>query len=306
MQTAIITGATSGIGISIIEACLRHDCHVVALSRKGSPNISRLNPFHQIDVVEGGLADLEQFTAAHNLSEDRVFFHLAWSHTDKIGRNDPLQQQENIQYTLEALQFAKRIGCKKFIGAGSQAEYGVHTGSKTGPDSAAFPNTAYGICKYSAGELGSILADQIGIDFLWVRIFSVYGEYDSPETMIQSSLARMAEGVHCSFTEGTHLWDYLYSADAGEAFYLIGEKSTGNRVYCLGSGEARPLKEYICEMRDIIRPGLKLGFGEIPYTNQNRFNLCADISSLQQDTGWTPKTDFGTGIRRILASKSHG
>ena len=33
-------------------------------------------------------------------------------------------QNANIKYTLDAVELAKRLGCKTFIGAGSQAEYG--------------------------------------------------------------------------------------------------------------------------------------------------------------------------------------
>ena len=41
------------------------------------------------------------------------------------------------------------------------------------------------------------------------------------------------------------MWDYLYSKDAGKAFYLLGEKGINGKVYCIGGGEARPLKDYI-------------------------------------------------------------
>ena len=300
MQTAIITGATSGIGVSLIEACRKHGCKVIAVARRNSPNIQRLEQFQGLCIVEGGLAELRQFVLARCLAKDSVFYHLAWSDTDKVGRNDPQLQQKNIASTMDALRLAKELGCRQFVGAGSQAEYGVHIGPKTGPDSPACPNTAYGICKYAAGRLGAMLAEQLGIDFSWVRIFSVYGEYDLPGTLIQSTIAKLIQGEHCSFTEGTHLWDYLYSADAGKALYLIGEKVAGTHVYCLGSGQARLLREYICEMRDMIRPEAVLGLGEIPYSDQNRFDLCADIASLQKDTGWKPETDFQMGIRYIL------
>ena len=37
-------------------------------------------------------------------------------------------QLQNIQYTLDAVRLAKRLGCKVFVGAGSQAEYGRYEG----------------------------------------------------------------------------------------------------------------------------------------------------------------------------------
>lgn len=55
-------------------------------------------------------------------------------------------------------------------------------------------------------------------------------------------------------------WDYLYSKDAGRAYYLIGEKGRNGAVYCVGSGQARPLKEYIEEMARLTNaeaPGIR-------------------------------------------------
>lgn len=304
MKTAVITGATSGLGIAVIEECLAQNCQVIALLRENSPSIQRLPKSDQLKIVHFSLDTMDTIKSLPWPCEDGVFYHFAWMGTSKKERMDPEVQQKNITFTLEAMRLAKRLNCRKFVGAGSQAEYGIHTMPKTTPQSPAAPNSAYGISKYAAGKLGAILAKQLELDFFWVRVFSVYGPYDIPGTMIQSSLERMKRGEHCSFTAGTHLWDYLYSTDAGKAFYSIGERATGNKVYCLGSGQARPLKEYICEMRDIVAPGLDLGLGEISYNEQNRAGICADITLLEEDTGWKPETDFQSGIKQILAQKS--
>jgi len=300
MKTAIITGASSSIGISLVEECLQKKCKVIALIRKDSVNAERLPQSDNIKLIDCDLERLQSLEAIYPLCEDSVFFHLAWAGTDRERRNDTNIQQKNIRYTLDALKLAQRSNCKKFIGAGSQAEYGIHVDAKTSPDSPVFPNTAYGIGKYAAGRLASILAEQIGMNFFWVRIFSVYGKYDLPTSMIKSTIEKMKRTEHCSFTLGTHYWDYLYSSDAGKALYSIGNRSNGNKIYCLGSGHARPLKEYIFDMRDIIAPGLKVGLGEIPYDEKNEISMCADIDLLHKDTGWIPETDFRTGIKMIL------
>lgn len=46
-----------------------------------------------------------------------------------------------------------------------------------------------------------------------------------------------------SFTKGGQIWDYLYAKDAGGIlFSLGGDKSINGKIYCLGSGVAKPLK----------------------------------------------------------------
>lgn len=304
MKTVVITGATSSIGVALVKTCLSEGCYVIALTRLDSEHNVRLPDSKQLKLVQFDLRQGTDFPLIDVPCD--VFYHLAWCGTGKSKRSDIALQAKNIQYTLNVIKLAKRLGCKKFVGAGSQAEYGQHYLPQTGPDDPVRPDTAYGISKYTAGRLGGLLASQLEMDYFWVRVFSVYGENDLPDTMIHTSLVKMKAGIECSFTAGTHFWDYLYSADAGRAFYLIGEKSVGNKIYCLGSGKARPLKQYICEMRDIVNPNLDLKFGEIPYSGGNGMSMCANIAALQRDTAWKPEVEFQEGIKNILNSFRNG
>lgn len=66
----------------------------------------------------------------------------------------------------------------------------------------------------------------------------------------------------------------------------------------LGSGQTKTLKEYIGLMRDAVKPGLEIGFGERPYNDHQVMHLEADISALKEDTGYVPKTTFEEGIKK--------
>lgn len=295
---AVITGITSMLGLSTARACLNRGWKVIGILREGSNRKRAVPKWEGLTLLECNL-DRMAFMNGESLPECDVFYHFAWAYTDRAGRSDPDLQQKNIEYTLDAVTLASRMGCKKFVGAGSQAEYGWHYGEKTTPETPTAPTMAYGICKLAAGKLARQRAAALGMDCFWVRIFSVYGTNDLPGTMISSTIEKLRKAEHCSFTAGTHLWDYLYAEDAGEAFALIGERAVGNKIYCLGSGEARPLREYIFILRDVVSPGAQLGMGEIPYPPQGGMSLCADISALTEDTGWMPKTDFRQGIEII-------
>lgn len=297
MNKVIVSGATSMLGLALIGKCIENNVRVTALVRKNSEHIKRLPKSDLINVVD---CDLNQI-ATLDLDEGYdVFYHFGWANTQKGGRNIPEMQNENIRFTLDAIHLAKRTGCKKFVGAGSQAEYGRHTEEKTGPDTPVDPQTAYGVAKYAAGKLGAIEASRLGLSFIWVRIFSVYGEYDTSLSLISTTIDKLRKGEHCSFTKAEHQWDFLYSADAGNAFYLIGKKSEGNKVYCLGSGESKPLKDYIYIIRDKIAPGVELGIGEIPSDNSNTQGMCADINELKKDIGFSPVVSFIHGLENII------
>ena len=101
-----------------------------------------------------------------------------------------------------------------------------------------------------------------GRGHIWTRILSVYGPHDGPATMISGTIRKLLHGEKPALTAGIQQWDYLYAADAAAAFYALAVSGQDGRVYPLGSGTARPLKDYIEALRDAIDPALPLGLGD--------------------------------------------
>ena len=81
---------------------------------------------------------------------------------------------------------------------------------------------------------------------------------------------------------------------------MIGEKGKNGSVYCVGSGHSRRLKDYILKIRDIAAPSASPGIGKKPYPAQPVMRLCADISSLTDDTGFIPEYEFSEGISEMV------
>ena len=204
-----------------------------------------------------------------------------------------------MKYALDAVKMAKSLGCKKFIGAGSQAEYGRVEGILKS-DTPTKPETGYGIAKLCAGQMTKRLAYELGIEHIWVRVLSVYGPNDTPNSMVMSAINKLKEGVVAEFTKGEQMWDYLYSADAARAFFLLGEKGVSGKTYVLGSGKVRPLKEYIEIIRSTVNPQGKINLGAIEYGENQVMHLRADIGELHKDTGFEPKFEFEQGIRLFI------
>ena len=113
-----------------------------------------------------------------------------------------------------------------------------------------------------------------------------------------STLIKIGKGERPVFTAGEQIWDYLFSKDAARALYLLGATESAKGIYCLGSGNPQPLKEYICAIRDAVDADAEIGLGEVPYAKNQVMYLCADISKLTTDTGFVPQTDFAEGIRK--------
>lgn len=299
IQTAVVTGPTGAIGIALCEKLLRENVTVYAVCRPGSSRIKDLPKAAALHVVECDAKELATLPQKMEGVSVDAFFHFAWAHTIGQGRNDMPAQIENIQSTIDAVRAAKALGCQVFLGAGSQAEYGRVEGLLKS-DTPAFPENGYGMAKLCAGQMSRVEAKALDIDHVWVRILSVYGPHDGPMTMISGTIRKLLAGERPALTAGIQRWDYLYAGDAADAFYLAACHGRNGAVYPLGSGQAMPLKDYIIQMRDAIDPALPLGLGEVPYGPLQVMHLQADISALQADTGFAPKTPFAEGIRKTM------
>ena len=103
-----------------------------------------------------------------------------------------------------------------------------------------------------------------------------------------------------NLTKCEQKWDYLYSGDAGEAFFLMGVKGKPGSVYCVGSGETLPLYEYIDIIVNTVGKESKPKIGTLSYAENQVMYLCADIETLKKDTGFKPKTTFKNGIKNTF------
>ncbi len=300
VKRAVLTGPTGAIGRALCWELAKSGIQVYAVCRPESSRAASLPEHPGVIRVDCDIAELEKLPERIPGGAD-AFFHFAWAHTIGPGRNDMPAQIHNIRYTIDAVQAAAALGCKVFIGAGSQAEYGRVEGVIK-PETPCFPENGYGIAKLSAGFMSRIECQKYGIDHIWTRILSVYGPGDGPATMISGTIRQLLAGEKPTLTAGVQMWDYLYSEDAARAFHAIAVHGVGGKTYVLGSGTARPLKEYIEQLRDTIDPSLPLEFGEIPYGPLQVMHLQADITELQKDTGFAPEIPFELGIQHTINS----
>jgi acetolactate synthase-1/2/3 large subunit len=302
MKSIALTGATSMIGIALIKQCVQNNITVLALVRSGSLRRDRVPDSDLVTILECDLDSLARSNIPSNVTLPvDIFYHIGWEATDKAERNSCDRQLKNIVYTLDAVSFAKKLGCRRFIGTGSQAEYGNASMPLNG-NIPVDPETAYGVVKYTAGKLSKIECDELNLEYIWVRILSVYGVNDNDNTLIKNFINKCKNNQSMSLSACTHVWDYLYEDDAGRALLSIGKKGISGKIYCLGSGAGRPLKEYLEAIKNIINPNYQPDYGKIPYTKKSIRYLCADISELTTDTGWKPEISFEEGVRKMIGA----
>lgn len=293
--SVVITGPTGAIGYALCNLLLEKGIKVYGVVRPNSSRISSIP--NGVEIIECDISNYSNLPRM--ISTADAFVHLAWSNTFGEGRNNMPSQIANIQYAIDAVDAANVMECKVFVGAGSQAEYGrVNVPLK--PETPCFPENGYGMAKLCAGEMTRVECNKLGIDHIWIRILSVYGPHDNPNSLISYTISMLKKGEKPILTKCEQMWDYLYSGDVAMAFYLALIHGKNGAVYPLGSGECRPLHEYVNDIRDLINPSLEIGFGEKQYPDKQVMYLKSDITQIIDDVGFSCNFSFKEGIEKIL------
>jgi len=300
----IITGATGFIGCALCEEFLRHGDDVVAVVRPGTAKKEKLLRLKEnkpentgsLQIAELELENLEQLATGYQVQAD-VFYHLAWNGSSGADRENFEIQLSNVHYTGAAIRAAKLCGCQAFIGAGSQAEYGVIRETakegKTLPD----PFMMYGAAKLAACSMGKLLAKQQGIRFLWPRIYSVYGVGENPGTLINYVMESLLQGQVPELSPCENMWNFLYITDCCKLLRMLGSVSEEG-IYHIASKDTRLLKEFVCELRDTVAPGTELGFGKKTANPDRTFWLEPEVNRLTLNR----YVEFREGILKKMKS----
>lgn len=299
IKNAIVTGATSFIGMALIEVLAQSGINVVAIIRPKSARKKLLRGlFPDVSVVECELNDLYRLSLPNDKYD--VLFHIGWTSDFCNSRFNLEGQLQNVTYCENAVKLAAKYNCKKYLCVGSQAECGIVNmpiNSMT-PDN---PITAYAEAKCIAYDKTKKMCHEYGIEQYWPRLLSAYGPYDRNTTMIMSCINACKEKKKLDLTPAEQIWDYVYVGDVAKALLAIVEKGTSEKKYSIASGVGRPLKEYIGIISDIMEyPDLLYGIGKRQYAESQVMYLVGDIEELKKDTNFNIKCGFELGIKKIL------
>lgn len=297
MKKAIVTGGTGFIGSWLVQELLEKEIHVTVIVRNKEKLLDEFKNNSSISIIEKEIEDIS-VDDFDDIGYD-VFFHLGWGGVAPENKNSIEMQLNNISMSLHALEVANSIGCKKFIASGTVAEY-VFCDDVMDVNAKQTPNDMYGAAKVSAHYFLEVRARQLNQPFIWMVIPSTFGERRHDNNIITYTITSLLKGQKPTYGNLNQMWDFLYVKEVVRAIYLIGEKGKTEKVYGIGSGEYRPLKDYIEIIRDLIDPELPLGIGDVPALSEKTFSSCVNIYDLSKDTGFIPQISFYEGIKKTI------
>jgi nucleoside-diphosphate-sugar epimerase len=298
MKNVIISGATSFIGVQLIQELLINGYYITAIVRHDSANRVRLPKVERLKIIE---LEMEKYHLLSNILCDKqydIFYHLAWEGTRDPQRNNEQLQLKNYLNSVIAMEVASKLKCKVFVGCGSQAEYGRCEGRIT---EERFPNpiSEYGKAKLKTNIALTDLSGKYDIKFIWARIFSVYGKYDNKDTLIMSSLQSFLRNSELNLTKCMQMWDFIHVEDAARAIYLLSTQKCETGTYHIASGISKPLKEFVLEMKKVTGSRSTLNFGAIPYGPDGAVSFEPVIDKLKNNLNWSCRVSFEDGISNL-------
>lgn len=295
MKSAIVTGASGFVGGAVLRELLDSGYTVYAVIREGRevllPKTERCVP------VFCDLSEMKSLVEKIPAGSASLFYHFAWSGSAGTDRANTELQLQNAQWTVDCLRVAKELGCSRFIVAGSIMEQetiaAVYAqGNKPGL------GYVYGSGKVVAHAMCKSIAANIGIDLLWTFITNAYGVGERSPRMVNTTIQKCIRKQSPQFTAGTQNYDFVYIDDVARAFRLIGEKGLAFNDYLIGSGVARPLREFLLEMKEAIAPDLPFIFGDIPFTGIDLPLTSFSCMKTELDTGFRAEVSFSEGCKR--------
>ncbi len=295
MKKAIVSGANGFVGSALAKELVDNDVEVIALDMEGHddnlPQSDRLTflPFDMTRVFE----IKERLKGV----DADTFFHFAWAGSAGEARADVTLQLNNAKWTVDCLTLAKELGCSRFVNAGSVMELETIAATFQEENRPGL-GYIYGSGKLVAHTICKSVAASLGIDLIWAMITNAYGIGEKNARMVNTTIKKCIMGENPRFTAGTQNYDFVYIDDVARAFRLIGERGKPFCEYMIGSSHAKPLKEFLLEMRDAVAPELEFVFGDIPYTGVNQPLTDFDCSRTERDTGFKARISFGEGCKR--------
>ena len=322
-KSVLITGGAGFIGSHLIRRLVNRypnsdfvnlDALTYAGDLKKLEDVSDLKNYQ---FVEGDILDA---SLLKSLFKEHLFdgvIHLAAeSHVD-LSVKEPLNfAQTNIMGTLMMLQAANQAWKAEMEGKlfyhvstdevyGSLGEKGLF--EETTPYD---PRSPYSASKAASDHFVRAYHHTFGLPVVLSNCSNNYGPDQFPEKLIPLIIMNiLAENPLPVYGDGQNIRDWLYVDDHAEAIDLIFNKGKIGETYNVGGNNEIRNIEIVSQLIKICDRHLNRVKGSseklIEFVMDrpgHDYRYAIDASKLENELGWTPKTNFKEGLDRTVRS----
>jgi len=236
MKHILLTGATGFVGRQVLKK-------LSSIAEVKLSVIVRPSKVYQVKdiasikkvIVTDDLFKESQTWWENTCHDIDLVIHCAWY--AEAGKY--LNSSKNVDCLIGSLmlvQGAVRAGVKRILGIGSCLEYNIDK-EVLDVGTELKPNTLYAATKVSLYEAWRLYLKQEKVDFIWCRLFYLYGEGEDDRRLVAYVRKQIKQGKDVLMTEGNQVRDYLdVSVAGGKIADLAIGKETGLYNICSGQG----------------------------------------------------------------------
>ncbi|MFI8751696.1 NAD-dependent epimerase/dehydratase family protein [Vreelandella lionensis] len=215
MTKILVTGATGFVGRHIVNALLKSDVSLTLVVRTGKEH-----EYERCMRVDRIISTPDLFSEDESWWEDichgiDTVIHSAWYMEPKKYLNS----SKNIDCLVGTLAIAKgaaTAGVRRFLGIGTCFEYDLYAGEDLSINSPLHPTSSYAAAKISTFLTLSQWLPSQSVEFLWCRLFYLYGEGESESRLVPYIRKQLINGEPAKLTSGTQVRDFLDVKRVGE------------------------------------------------------------------------------------------
>lgn len=296
MKKVLLTGASGFIGRHCVEPLLArsYEVHAVSLNvptsgRGDMPGVH----WHSADLL-----DADRVRSLMSTVEPTHLLHLAWYAVPGKYRMSP-ENLRWVQTSLELYMAFAACGGRRVVGAGSCIEYGREDARCAEGTTTLTPSTLYGACKHALRVMSEAFAREAGLSAAWGRVFFLYGPHEHPDRLVAHIMRSVFGGERVRTTHGNQVRDLLHVADVAAALVALLDSDVCGAVN-IASGLPVTLKELFGKIAELTGRGDLIEVGALPALEGESPVICADVTRLRDEVGWSPQYDLNRGIEETV------
>ena len=292
MKRVLVTGASGFIGRAALAPLAARGFEVHAVSRRPPRDAGAGVTWHAHDLLAAGepARVVERVRPTHLL-------HLAWYAVPGKYWTAP----ENVDWVAASAALARAFaehGGRRFVGAGTCAEYAPAAGNCDERATPLAPATLYGTCKHATRiVIESLAAGRFS--FAWGRIFFLYGPHEHESRLVPGVVRALLAGREALCTAGTQVRDFMHVEDVAAAFAALLDSDVDGAVN-IASGEPVALAEVVrtiarqLDAEPLVRLGARpIPAGELP-------SITAATARLRDEVGWGHGRSLESGLAETI------
>lgn len=308
-RSALVVGGTGFIGNNLLRQLVNNGFQTTAIAFDDRRQAERLAPVAGLNILSAVSSNPMDLDEAVSDQRFDYIINLASGGVGPEDRAAKTLEQGNLVFLTRLLEVFQVNPPKLFIHAGSWSQY-AWPDNKTpiSENHSQQYGAGYGGAKSIAERDGSACAARLGIAFVTLRLFHVYGPGEPEHRLTPYLISRMAAGNDAELSPGGQVRDFVFIDDVVDAFIaaMCSDQLVAGSAYNVCSAEPVSVRHVVETLAEIFDyPYDMLHFGALPARSDEAPWVVGDNALFEKATGWRPRHTLEEGIRKtVLISRT--